>query len=320
MDQYIALSKRDITLNITLNEVYGTHALLAQHKDLLCSNDSDHLKIILTDLGLAPPQVNRNENKSVHLPLFSRWESAIAELPSSMASIAQLTQEDILYMDTKALFIQILRAMPAFIETCKRVKFVQNQDTGKRTQVTEYNVNLENVFMAANLFKDKELESRSARLKELVTLLEEMNVIHADDGYKVLAEEVSQELAHLGSLRSKIDSEIESLKEVSKTIYEHNKYLDSQLSTYRAYLHNVRIQSSNQKTGSSSSSKAEAKGPFKFNLSAMEKEGVILDSSIPENKRTNVFLMLVSPQPGSFVISLNYKGKLQESVCLRVRK
>jgi Ras GTPase-activating-like protein IQGAP2/3 len=33
MDQYIALSKKDVKINITLNEIYSTHSLLAKHLD-----------------------------------------------------------------------------------------------------------------------------------------------------------------------------------------------------------------------------------------------------------------------------------------------
>jgi Ras GTPase-activating-like protein IQGAP2/3 len=35
MDQYMALSKKDLVLNITLNEIYNTHALLIQHEEIL---------------------------------------------------------------------------------------------------------------------------------------------------------------------------------------------------------------------------------------------------------------------------------------------
>ena len=35
MEQYVALSKKEIQLNITLNEMYNTHSLLAQHLDVL---------------------------------------------------------------------------------------------------------------------------------------------------------------------------------------------------------------------------------------------------------------------------------------------
>jgi len=38
MDQYIALSKKDLELNITLNEIYNTHSLLLQHAEVLVSS------------------------------------------------------------------------------------------------------------------------------------------------------------------------------------------------------------------------------------------------------------------------------------------
>lgn len=37
MDQYMALSKKELQINITLNELYNTHALLIQHMDILVS-------------------------------------------------------------------------------------------------------------------------------------------------------------------------------------------------------------------------------------------------------------------------------------------
>ena len=35
MDQYMALSKKDLQISITLNELYNTHSLLLQHIDAL---------------------------------------------------------------------------------------------------------------------------------------------------------------------------------------------------------------------------------------------------------------------------------------------
>jgi Ras GTPase-activating-like protein IQGAP2/3 len=35
MDQYMALSKKDVAINITLNELYNTHSLILQHIDTL---------------------------------------------------------------------------------------------------------------------------------------------------------------------------------------------------------------------------------------------------------------------------------------------
>ena len=37
MDQYMALSKKDLMIHITLNELYNTHSLILQHVDTLVS-------------------------------------------------------------------------------------------------------------------------------------------------------------------------------------------------------------------------------------------------------------------------------------------
>ncbi len=37
MDQYMALSKKDLLISITLNELYNTHSLILQHIEVLVS-------------------------------------------------------------------------------------------------------------------------------------------------------------------------------------------------------------------------------------------------------------------------------------------
>lgn len=37
MDQYMALSKKDLTIHITMNELYNTHSLILQHVETLVS-------------------------------------------------------------------------------------------------------------------------------------------------------------------------------------------------------------------------------------------------------------------------------------------
>lgn len=37
MDQYMALSKKDLMIHITMNELYNTHSLILQHVETLVS-------------------------------------------------------------------------------------------------------------------------------------------------------------------------------------------------------------------------------------------------------------------------------------------
>ncbi|KAJ2849749.1 RasGAP protein, partial [Coemansia erecta] len=77
MDQYVALTKHDITLNISLNELYNTHALLRQHLHVLAPTQDSNLRSLLDELGEAPSLVPRNLNATMELNLFSKWETPI---------------------------------------------------------------------------------------------------------------------------------------------------------------------------------------------------------------------------------------------------
>ncbi|KAG1470586.1 hypothetical protein G6F56_002599 [Rhizopus delemar] len=56
MDQYMALSKKDILINITLNEMYNTHTLVERHLDVIAPKEKDHLRVLINELSPTPTQ------------------------------------------------------------------------------------------------------------------------------------------------------------------------------------------------------------------------------------------------------------------------
>jgi len=158
--------------------------------------------------------------------------------------------------------------------------------------------------------------------------LEEFKVVDRRDGYNLMTEEVQTELAHLGNMREKVIEEMKSLESVYKTIGEHNNYMRSQLDTYKNYLQNVRMTSGSGKDSGGKNSgsggvgvvsfngkeksktfKNQVLGPVRFTHAQMEKDGIIVESNVPENRRTNIFFNITSPSPGTFIIALHYKGR-----------
>ncbi|GAD93273.1 GTPase-activator protein for Ras-like GTPase containing protein [Paecilomyces variotii No. 5] len=285
MDNYVALSKRDLELQITLNEVYSTHALLEKHSAALAADQHSHLQVILQELGPAPPQVPRKENRTINLPLFSKFETAIDDLTAAL----DITQEEIYFMEAKSTFVQILRALP------------------QNSSVTRRPLRLDRIAEAAATLKnDAVMVRKGIRTMELLSQLQEMGVIDRSDDFSLLRDEVEQELVHLGSLKEKVLEETRKLEEVFRTIRDHNAYLVGQLETYKSYLHNVRSQSEGKQR---KTQKHQELGPYKFTHQQLEKEGVIRKSNVPENRRANIYFMFKSPLPGTFVISLHYKGR-----------
>ena len=285
MDNYVALSKRDLELSITLNEVYATHSLLEKHSPELAKDENSHLSVLLQELGPAPAQLPRKENRAINLPLFSKWETAIDDLTAAL----DITQEEVYFMEAKATFVQIMRSLPPNSLVARRPL--------RLDKVAE---------AAATLKNDAVMVRKGIRTMELLSQLQDLGAIDVSDNFALLRDEVEQELVHLGSLKEKVLEESKKLDDVFRTIRDHNAYLVNQLETYKSYLHNVRSQSEGKQR---KQQKHQVLGPYKFTHQQLEKEGVIQKSNVPDNRRANIFFNFTSPLPGTFVISLHYKGE-----------
>ena len=254
-----------------------------------------------------------------------------------------VSSSDMLYMETKSIFVQLIRSLP-------HVADKRPYDLGS-------------IAERAATTKDGTLVRRGIKVKEMLRELEELKIIEATDGYKLMQDEVAAELVHLGNLRDKVVLETKSLEAVYKTILDHNNYMRGQLEQYKAYLQNVRITASKDKGSATAVGvvsvggkekkppKAAVLGPYRFTHAQLEREGIIVESNVPDNRyvidavqrwhrhlliadvlcrRPNIYFNITSPTPGTFIIALHYKGRekailemdlkiddLLEKVCLR---
>jgi len=318
IDQYLALTKREISLTITLNEVYNTHELVLKHIEDLAPASDDHLRIVSLELGPAPKQLPRNENKPVQLNLFSRWETPIPDLTNMLK--LQETPNEVLYENTKHLIVQILRSLPAKgnmnsvkgklnNDATSSVKSVKKSESSL-SAASSSNLSLSAIIDAAVASKnDSALVRKGLQAAENLRKLETEGLVSSKNNYAQLTAQVGEELLNLEALREKVLHEIESLEGVYQIIKDHNDYLKSQLETYRAYLQNVRMQSGGLTSNITHTSGPQLLGPYKFSHAQLEKDGVIIESEVPENRRSNIYFNFTSPIPGTFIIALHYKGR-----------
>ncbi|KAI9190401.1 RasGAP protein [Blastocladiella emersonii ATCC 22665] len=357
LDQYLALSKRDLHITITTNEVFATHALLLKHREFVCQPGS-HLDTLLHELGTAAPaQVPRPLNTSHSLPLISRWETEIADSDQLIKTQTDTSPNEALFLDAKSEFVHLLRRVPALVPRTGPLELDRVAELALATAATH----------------DAAVAHMAQRALDMLGDLERAGVVRRRDGYRILAEEVAAELAHLGTLRQKVLAEAGSLETVYRTICEHNEYLISQLDTYKAYLANVRMKtagaavasssggrkspfgksSSSSSGGGSSRSIAAAAEPMpplggsstsqgssggflgalagavanatrsggssnggghvvvskSFSHAQLERDGVITESNVPEQRKPNITVGVQCPSPGSFLVSLDYKGR-----------
>lgn len=303
MDQYVALSKKDLKLNITLNEIFGMHSLLEKYRSGVVQNEGSHLAILLNDLQKAPSLVPRAYNGNIELHLFNRWETEIGDVDNNL----DFLRADVIFMEAKTLMINIIRSFP----------------TGHSILIKPFN--LHRIADFAATVNEPGIVKRGIKAMDLLNEIEDSN----PDDYSLLVSEVEYELNQLGSLKESVVQEAMSLQEVYAIIKEHNEYLKSQLDTYRSYLANVRSNAVGNKSDPSVSilkeegglnkkigkTKAKFSKPRitqkKYTLQQLQRDGVVIEWHLPQSRMGNLFMAIVSPTPGTFVLSLVMKGRPQ---------
>ena len=95
-----------------------------------------------------------------------------------------VSQSDMVYMEAKSIFVQLIRSIPGLAE--------------KRPY------NLAAIAERAATTKDATLVRKGIKVKEMLRELEEQKIVDRADGYKLMQDEVSAELIHLGNLREKV--------------------------------------------------------------------------------------------------------------------
>lgn len=301
MDQYVALSKKDLKLNITLNEIFGMHSLLTKYRSGLVQNESSHLATLLDDLQKVPPLVPRANNGTLELHLFNRWETEVGDVGNNL----DFLRADVIFMEAKTLMINIIRSFSA------------------GNSVLQKPFDLHRIADYAATLNEQGIVKRGIKAMDLLDEIEDSN----PDDYNLLVSEVEYELNQLGSLKESVVQEAISLQEVYSIIQEHNEYLRSQLDTYRSYLANIRsstagakgdhpgvniISEDGKKASKSKSKFSKPRIPQKkYSLQQLQRDGVVIECLLPESRVGNLFVSIVSPTPGTFVLSLVMKGRPQ---------
>eukprot|EP01114_Cavostelium_apophysatum_P006458 TRINITY_DN1777_c0_g3_i1.p1 TRINITY_DN1777_c0_g3~~TRINITY_DN1777_c0_g3_i1.p1 ORF type:complete len:766 (+),score=273.66 TRINITY_DN1777_c0_g3_i1:272-2569(+) len=289
LDRYLRLGKTsEATIHITLNEMYFIHALLVEHMDVLCKEANDNsLKEILSELGPAPPQLPRKDNANVDLALLNRYQSA-----AGPTGDGQESKPEQLYTETKYLLFTVIKSLPRM----------------PPNTADDINALLDEAQKYAMEKKDKDfkLADKIKKIHANLKKLEAEGVITQEDNFAKLRRDTVQELVNYEFQIQKTSTDVDRLKNVLKNIHEHNEFLKQQYDAYKEYLNNVR---QNCSSTPNKPSKAAKKGPFKFNHVKLQQDGVIIESEVPEERRSNIFFSFSSSVPGTFDVNVMYKNR-----------
>jgi len=285
MDQYLELTKRnDNIIHISLNEMYSCHRLLREHIDIVCPQPNDQLRGFLNALGQAPDNVPRKESLVVDLQLMEERDSDIGARPEQ------------LYAETKWLLFTILRSIPSL----------------------DQNADIKTNLRAAKQFaQTKQNQTLADRVQKCVMNLHRLTkdgVINEDDNFAQLRRDIIQETLEYERQIEKTTTDLRMLRGVYRDLMEHHDFLQQQFVAYKQYLGNVRAGAATSKKTKNlqvtqNNNAAPVETQRRFQHAQWEKDGIIVSSEVPAERRPQIELVLAQPLTGVFCIAVMYRNR-----------
>jgi len=293
MDKYLRLGKiADVSIHITLNEMYSLHSLLLEHADVLVKRAGDtSLRDILNDLGPAPPQLARKDNSNVDLVLINRSLKR-ESLDNRESKPVQI------YSETKSLLFAIIKTLPK----------LENND-----EVAEINIVLDMADEQAARTRDGKLADKIKKVRNNVKQLVLCGFLTEAEKFNKLRKDIVQEIVNYETQIRKTTEDTQRLRAVQKTIDDQHQFLTQQYETYKQYLANVRENTTGPVKGGKNDKKSADKqkklSVVKFSHIKLQQDGVIIESEVPEERRNNIFFQFQSSGQGNFTVTVLYKSR-----------
>lgn len=287
INSYMELTQKSKpVIQISLYEIFQTHALIHLHLDKVAPEREDPLRLIIQDLGDVPPadMINDSNDRDIQLTLTNRFKVDVEEEDPHQK----------LYAETKELLIPILR----------RVPIQESLTTPSLMDVLDWGINF------AKAQNNEELNAQINQILENIHTLEREDLVSKDDNYESFVADVSQEVKNRNAIRAHQKKEIERLKMTLEKLRNHSLYLEDQKAQYKKYLEDCKksLYSSAKPGKKQKGGSGALIGPFKFKYNDLAKRGIILDSEVPEGSRKRTSFSIVSKEPGTFEITAKIAG------------
>jgi len=308
IDQYIALGKTDaVTINISLNEMYFIHSLLQLNLNSLRKIDESNNQLltnIMKQIGNAPAQLPRKDNANVDLELDKSIKREVGTEDNCTV--------DQTYSETKYLLFLVLKALVEQADQCQSIDDL--------------------LRLGASVAKRKGNRSLADHVQQITENcrdLEARGLLSREDDYAALRRDTAAEMMNHDTLLRQTKTDRARLTEVLQSIQNHHSFLQEQFNAYKEYLENVRQQSActtkNKKSEDKKKKKDKAKhkkdkprGPFKYSHSQLEKDGIIVESEAPMDRRGAIFFSFSSTSPGEFDVSVLFARRTIAKMQLRL--
>lgn len=284
LEEYIALCRKDMYIDISVSEVAQLHSLLIKYQKDMVSSPDDPLCEVLRELSNPTEEMGLNLHTIVKLELIQHSRENL-DMPAFAPRGVSLDVSDEI-ATTRRQCKHLLQLLFSMAPHC-----LQEPD-------------LQGALKVAVNSQFQDVVSHAELTNEHVRTLRELGGLGHQG--RDLFEEIKTSFPTERSLLQKARLELKSLRSVHETMAEHTEYLQEQLDAYKEYLSAVRA-----KVGMSGNSHVfrKPRGTYRFTHAQLEKEGVILETpGIPVQRRGSVYYILSCLEPGIYSLAMHHKG------------
>uniref|UniRef100_A0A7N6A140 IQ motif containing GTPase activating protein 3 n=1 Tax=Anabas testudineus TaxID=64144 RepID=A0A7N6A140_ANATE len=330
MDEYselLILNKP--VIYISVSELLNTHKLLLEHQEVLCSDPSDPLKLILRDLG--------------SIPTLQELIADPGSEPSKMEVSLTLTSKFDIFNDSddkpdarglllsmKQLIIDVIRTQPGdSLSDILRTSTSPDQEAchdwlvqrrARQDARTPEKIK-RNQSLVAN--SNLSLEEKKRKILRGLRRLEALRVLRPPETENQILQMIAKDIRQQRLHRQRRGAELLKLRETLNSLQVKSSFHSEQVDYYRHYitscLDNLTTNSkpTNKKTAES---KARKKVPaLSYSAARLHEKGVLLEiEDLPTSQFKNVvFDIIPGSERGSFGIKARFLGVEMEEFLLK---
>ncbi|XP_066938179.1 ras GTPase-activating-like protein IQGAP1 isoform X2 [Macrobrachium rosenbergii] len=327
------------TIYISVQEICETHQLLLDHEEILAPDSSDHLHVLLSDLG-ERPSVNSLVGvvdsvtgsgsvtlgrMEVCLALTNKFE--VAEAPEEK----ETKDSNKLFNRTKQLLVDVMQCVDGCTvgelatgptlshhEEKYRTIIQKRKEQEHRAKQNQTSLNRSNSFLSETRHSLHEVKTR---LSHNLRRLENQALVSRADSYQALLTAIAGDIVNQRQHKVARRMELQRLLVTAKQLDEKEKFYKDQLESYQTYLKtclaNIAARNKNvHECSKAGGEKGRSKQAVKYTAIKLKEKGVLLEiEDLPEIQMKNV-LFEIAPlaTTGIFHVQVKFMGVPMEFV------
>ncbi|KAM4736638.1 ras GTPase-activating-like protein IQGAP3 isoform 2-T2 [Anableps anableps] len=318
---------------ISVSELLNTHKLLLEHQEVLCSDPSDPLRLILTDLGPVPSlqelmgempadPASESSKMEVSLTLTNKFDvfSDSADKPDARG----------LLLSTKQLIIDVIRTQSGdSLTDVLRAKTSPDQEVchdwlmqrraRQDAQTPEKMKRNQSLVANGNL----SLEEKKRKILRSLCRLEALGVLRPPRAEEKILQMIAKDIRQQRLHRQRRGAELQKLRQTLSRLQEKSSFHSEQVDFYKHYitscLDNLTASSKGANKKAAESRGKKQPSALSYSAARLQEKGVLLEiQDLPTTQFKNVvFDITPGPEKGSFSVRARFLGVQMEDFLLK---